>query len=247
MDHFMAMFGSNFTSIESWNQNYLAIRKPEIFVLANISKEFFMAEVISSMNWDKNKGRNILIMLDTARKIERSMKEKYQKMKQPEQKFIPETPFSKMFEKLLKLDINDTLSPDKEFPKDCLFRWSKVKLLRAVDPPKVRTVGHNMSLSDVFKPINNKKVKKSKKSRIPLSVPQKRVPGIEFTSPYGSELKIVDRSEQLGYKRVTSKNREIKEHITSHELYSEDSDELIADCLRKELTGFYSHSLIKDQ
>ena len=227
---FKSINGTSFLNTEIWNQNYCLLRHRKLVEISNKSKEIFQYQAIKSLNWSKWKGKNILLMINAAMKIEKGMKNKYDKIRQPESKFNPELPFLEIYKRLLKLDISKWFSNDYEFPTNVLADWSIVKLLRITEPPIVKDpLGHNMSMADWFKPLKKSKKKKSKenKSSIPTITFDTDVVQNNFTNPEGKQLTIVDDTVTTTKKKVGIKENDIK--LTSHDLYSEDSDELRED------------------
>ena len=82
------------------------------------SKEMFMSEVIKNTNWTQNKGRNILLLLDTAKKIERNLKSKSKKIRAVESKFAPIVPFHQILKRLMNLNFEKILNFEDEPPKN---------------------------------------------------------------------------------------------------------------------------------
>ena len=77
------------------------------------------------------------------------MRNKYNKIRQPESKFNPDLPFLQIYKRLLKLDIDKSLSSNFEIPDELLANWEIVKGLRIIEPPIIKDPhGHNMSMAD---------------------------------------------------------------------------------------------------
>ncbi|CAI2383338.1 unnamed protein product [Moneuplotes crassus] len=235
IENFTNLYGNSFTNVESWNQSILYLKHRDLLISIFKSKEICMNEVIKATNWTKNKGRNVLLMIETARRIERGLKSKHSRIQAPEGKFDPILPFTKIFEKIIKLNIKDFVDSKITPPKDTLADWSKVKYLRITDPPVIKDkLGHNMKMTDCFQTRKNKlrlrKLKRKqkyppKRSNIPELTFNSEVVQNDFTTPAGQCVATIDNSVNQVVERETDYIAE-RQGLTSHDIYSEDSDEL---------------------